>query len=109
MHRDELVAGGCSLKTACTAGRARRVTVNFDEPGRQHPKQLPNTVEYQLSRREPKKVEALFAELKDVIKLRRFRLRRYETSREQMLMAAAGRNIRRLVRFLKAPLLRQSN
>jgi len=51
----------CPLKAACTAGRARRLTINFDEPARQHAKRLVETDEYRLSRRERKKVEALFA------------------------------------------------
>ena len=40
--------------------------------------------------RERKKVEALFAELKDIIKLRRFRLRRLRNVKEQTLMAATA-------------------
>jgi len=93
----------CPLKAACTAGRARRLTINFDEPARQHAKRLVETDEYRLSRRERKKVEALFAELKDVIKLRRFRLRRLRNVKEQTLMAATAQNLRRLVRFLEPP------
>jgi len=92
----------CPLKAACTAGRARRL-INFDEPARQHAKRLVETDEYRLSRRERKKVEALFAELKDVIKLRRFRLRRLRNVKEQTLMAATAQNLRRLVRFLEPP------
>jgi len=92
------------LKAACTAGRARRITVNFDEPARQYAKRLADTDEYRLSRRERKKVEALFAELKDVIKLRRFRLRRLRNIKEQTLMAATAQNLRRLTRFLEPAL-----
>jgi len=47
-----------------------------------------------------KKVEALFAELKNQIGLRRLRLRRLKFVREQFFMAAAVQNIKRLVRFL---------
>ena len=97
--------GNCTLKAACTAGRARRLTVNFDEPARQHTKRLVDTDEYKLSRRERKKVEALFAELKDVIKLRRFRLRRLRNIKEQTLMAATAQNLRRLIRYLEPPLV----
>jgi len=91
----------CSLKAMCTAGRARRVTVNFDESARQHAKQLAGTYDYQRSWRERKKIEALFAELKDIIKLRRFRLRRLRHVKEQTLMAATAQNIRRLMRFVE--------
>ena len=47
-----------------------------------------------------KKVEALFAELKNQIGLRRLRLRRLKFVREQFFLAAAAQNLKRLVRFL---------
>jgi hypothetical protein len=45
-------------------------------------------------------VEALFAELKNQIGLRRLRLRRLKFVREQFFLAAAAQNIKRLVRYL---------
>jgi hypothetical protein len=45
-------------------------------------------------------VEALFAELKNQIGLRRLRLRRMKFVREQFFLAAVAQNIKRLVRFL---------
>ena len=45
-------------------------------------------------------MEALFAELKNQIGLRRLRLRRLKFVREQFFLAAAAQNIKRLVRFL---------
>ena len=51
-----------------------------------------------------KKVEALFAELKNQIGLRRLRLRRLRFVREQFFLAAVAQNIKRLVRFLSQPL-----
>jgi len=77
--------------------------VNFDEPARQRAKELGRTDAYWRSWRERKKVEVLFAELKTVIKLRRFRLRRLWNVAEQTLMAATAQNIRRLIRFLATP------
>ena len=44
--------------------------------------------------------EALFAELKNQIGLRRLRLRRLKFVREQFFLAASAQNIKRLVRFL---------
>ncbi len=90
----------CPLKARCTAGRGRRLVVNFDEPARERAKQLTETEAYWRSWRERKKVEVLFAELKNVIKLRRFRLRRLWNVAEQTLMAATAQNVRRLIRFL---------
>ena len=48
-------------------------------------------------------MEALFAELKNQIALRRVRLRRLKFVREQFFLAAAAQNIKRLVRFLSQP------
>lgn len=93
----------CPLKARCTAGRGRRLVVNFDEPARERTRQLSGTEAYWQSWRERKKVEVLFAELKNVIKLRRFRLRRLWNVAEQTLMAATAQNIRRLIQFLATP------
>jgi Transposase DDE domain len=46
------------------------------------------------------KSEALFAELKNHIGLRRLRLRRMKFVREQFFLAATAQNIKRLVRYL---------
>ena len=90
----------CHLKARCTTGRGRRLVVNFDEPARQRAQHLSGTEAYWRSWLERKKVEVLFAELKNVIKLRRFRLRRHRHISEQTLMAATAQNIRRLIRFV---------
>jgi len=60
-----------------------------------------NTPGFANAQRQRKKVEALFAELKNQIGLRRLRLRRLKFVREQFFMAAAAQNIKRLVRFLR--------
>ena len=64
------------------------------------PAELVNTPEFAKAQRERKKVEALFAELKNQIGLRRLRLRRLKFVREQFFLAATAQNIKRLVRFL---------
>ena len=45
-------------------------------------------------------MEALFSELKNLIGLRRLRLRRIKFVREQFYLAAVAQNLKRLVRFL---------
>ena len=45
-------------------------------------------------------MEALFSELKNLIGLRRLRLRRIKYVREQFYLAAVAQNLKRLVRFL---------
>jgi len=59
--------------------------------------------EFAQAQRQRKKVEALFAELKNQIGLRRLRLRRLKFVREQFFLAAAAQNIKRRVRFLGRP------
>ena len=73
------------------------------EPARQRARDLAETPAFAHAQRERKKVEALFAELKNQIGLRRLRLRRMKFVREQFFLAAAAQNIKRLVRFLRQP------
>jgi Transposase DDE domain len=70
------------------------------EPARQRARELANAPDFARAQRQRKKVEALFAELKNQTGLRRLRLRGLKFLREQFLMAAAVQNIKRLVRFL---------
>src|SRR5260370_30164393 len=95
--------GACALKTQCTSGAFRFLAIHMDEPARQHARELANTPEFAKAQRERKKVEALFAELKHQIGLRRLRLPRLKFVREQFFLAAAAQNIKRLVRFLSQP------
>jgi hypothetical protein len=60
------------------------------EPVRQRARELANTPEFAKAQRQRKKVEALFAELKNQIGLRRLRLRRLKFVREQFLPGSGG-------------------
>jgi transposase len=94
----------CSQKTQCTRGKYKMLAIHIHESARQHARELAKTSAFEISQRARKKVEALFAELKNQIGLRRLRLRRMKFVREQFFLAAAAQNIKRLVRFLsKAP------
>ena len=95
--------GGCALKAQCTSGAFRYLAIHMDERARQRARELANTPEFAYAQRQRKKVEALFAELKNQIGLRRVRLRRLKFVREQFFLAAAAQNIKRLVRFLSPP------
>jgi len=92
--------GACSQKAQCTKGPIRYLAIHMHEPARQRARDLANTPSFANAQRERKKVEALFAELKNQIGLRRLRLRRLKFVREQFFLAAAAQNIKRLVRFL---------
>jgi Transposase DDE domain len=76
------------------------LAIHIHEPARQRARDLANTPGFANAQRQRKKVEALFAELKNQIGLRRLRLRRLKFVREQFFLAAAAQNIKRLVRFL---------
>ena len=95
--------GACSQKPQCTSGRYKYLAIHRDELARQRARELANTPEFAYAQRQRKKVEALFAELKNQIGLRRVRLRRLKFVQEQFFLAAAAQNIKRLVRFLSPP------
>ncbi len=92
--------GACSQKAQCTSGRYKYLAIHMHEPARQRARELAATPAFAQAQRQRKKVEALFAELKNQIGLRRLRLRRMKFVREQFLLAAAAQNMKRLVRFL---------
>src|SRR5271170_3162424 len=83
---------------SCTGGSYRRLFVHWQEPARQIVRALASTPEYKRSQRARYKVEALFAELKQQIKLRKTRLRRLWNVAEQFYLAATAQNLKRLVR-----------
>lgn len=92
--------GNCSQKSHCTRGKYKYLAVHIHEPARQQARELAKTPAFELAQRARKKVEALFAELKNRVGLKRLRLRRMKFVREQFYLAAAAQNIKRLVRFL---------
>src|SRR5450432_1340234 len=97
--------GPCSLRPQCTSAAFRGLIIHQNEPARQRARELVNTPEFAQAQRQRKKVEALFAELKNQIGLRRLRLRRLRFVREQFFLASVAQNIKRLVRFLSQPTL----
>jgi len=92
--------GECSQKIRCTRGKYRSLRVHTCEAARQRAYALAKTPAFAISQRARRKVEALFAELKNYIGLRRLRLRRMRFVREQFYLAATAQNLKRLVRFL---------
>ena len=90
----------CSQKNRCTRGKYRTLAIHTCEPARQRAYARAQTPAFAISQRARRKVEALFAELKNYIGLRRLRLRRMRFVREQFYLAATAQNLKRLVRFL---------
>jgi hypothetical protein len=95
--------GACSQRGQYTSAAFRSLIIHRYESARQRARELANTPEFAKAQRQRKKVEALFAELKNQIGLRRLRLRRLKFVREQFFLAAVAQNIKRLVRFLSQP------
>ena len=91
---------GCPQKKLCTAAPARRLFVHWHEPARQKVRALVGTPAYERSRRARYRIEALFAELKQRMRLSHVRLRRLWNVAEQFQLAATAQNIKRLVLFL---------
>jgi IS5 family transposase len=58
------------------------------------------TSQYQVSRRQRKKVEMLFAHLKRILRLDRLRLRGLRGARDEFLLAATAQNLRRMAKWL---------
>ena len=90
----------CSEKSRCTRGKYRALAIHTCESARQRAHALVQTPAFAISQRARRKVEALFAELKNYIGLRRLRIRRMRFVREQFYLAATAQNLKRLVRFL---------
>jgi len=91
---------GCPQKERCTPGAARRLSVHWHEAAREVVRSLAGTPAYERSRRARYRIEALFAELKQRMRLTRARLRRLWNVAEQFLLAATAQNLKRLVKFL---------
>src|SRR5262245_50982716 len=60
------------------------------------------TPAYDRSHKQRKKVEMLFVRLKRILKLDRLRLRGISGARDEVLMAAAAQNLRRMARVAHA-------
>jgi hypothetical protein len=64
---------------------------------------IAKTEGYKNSRRQRKKVEMLFAHLKRILKLDRFRLRGPNGARDEFHLAATAQNLRKPAMLIQAP------
>ena len=89
----------CPIRQQCTRGRFRCLSVSVDEPIRQQTKALQDTEPFQRSRRLRKKVEMLFAHMKQQFRFTRLKLRGLSGASEECLLMATVQNLRRLARL----------
>ena len=92
----------CVHKSQCTTGHYRQIAIHVHEAARQRARERATVPAFAAAQRQRRKVEALFAELKNQIGLRRLRLRRMKHVREQFFLAATAQNLKRLARFLRS-------
>jgi Transposase DDE domain len=92
----------CPQKAQCTRGHYRQIAIHVHEPARQRARERATVPAFAAAQRQRRKVEALFAELKNQIGLRRVRLRRMKHVREQFFLATTAQNLKRLARFLRS-------
>src|SRR3989475_7385052 len=81
---------GCGQKPQCTRGKFRTIAIHTCEAARQKADEVAKTPEFAVALRKRRKVKALFSELKNLIGLRRLRLRRIKFVREQFYLSCCG-------------------
>jgi len=92
---------GCPVKTGCTRDKSRTVSIHINNSALERTKELMGTKEYRLSQKNRKRIEALFAEAKEQMGLRRMKFRGRAAGTEQALLTATAQNIKRLVKYLE--------
>jgi DDE family transposase len=102
IHMYRATAGDCKMcpiRQQCTRGPKRTLSVPFDEAVRQDVIALQKTEAFQNSRRLRKKVEMLFAYMKQHFRFTRLKLRGLAGAAEEFLLVATIQNLRRLIRL----------
>jgi transposase len=89
----------CPIRSQCTHGPKRTLSVPFDEAVRQAVIASQKTEAFQSSRRLRKKVEMLFAHMKQHFRFTRLKLRGLAGASEEFLLVATIQNLRRLIRL----------
>ena len=91
----------CPLKTQCCPNVPQRnIARSIHEASRDRARQIARTDRYRQSRKDRKKVEMLFAHLKQILQLDKLRLRGFSGARDEFLLAATAQNLRRMAKWL---------
>ena len=95
---------GCPLKVrCCPKAPFRRIPRSIYEEARDVARALAKTKAFEISRRERKRVEMLFAHLKRILRLGRLRLRGPYGAQDEFTLAAIAQNLRRLAKLIARP------
>ena len=95
---------GCPLKVrCCPKAPFRRIPRSIYEEARDVARALAKTKAFEISRRERKRVEMLFAHLKRILRLGRLRLRGPYGAQDEFTLAAIAQNLRRLAKLVVRP------
>ena len=81
----------------------RKILRSIYEGARDMARDIAATDAYLVSRRARKKVEMLFAHLKRILRLDRLRLRGPSGARDEIHLAAAAQNLRKLAKLIPMP------
>ena len=94
----------CPLKPqCCPKDPARKIPRDIHEHARDVARSLADTEAFEQSRRERKKIEMGFAQLKRILKLGRLRLRGPRGAQDEFVLAAIAQNLRRLASLVARP------
>lgn len=95
--------GQCPLKSECTTGRERHVSRDVNQEARDYTQALMESDAYAQSRRQRKKIETLFGDMKRNLGVTRLRLRGLTGARDEFLLTATVQNLKRLVKRVAIP------
>jgi hypothetical protein len=91
----------CPMKMRCCPNTPiRKIARSVHESARDVARDIAKTDTYKQSRKDRKKVEMLFAHLKQILKLDRLRLRGPSGAHDEFLLAATAQNLRRMAKWL---------
>ena len=94
----------CALKPRCCPNRpARKILRSIHEGARDMVRDIAKTDRHAASRRQRKRVEMLFAHLKRVVRLDRLRPRGPLGAPDEVHLAAAAQNLRKLAKLIPLP------
>ena len=95
---------GCELKALCCPKVPfRRIPRDIHERARDVARSFSDTVAFEQSRRERKKIEMRFAHLKRILRLGRLRLRGPRGAQDEFVLAAIAQNLRRFASLVARP------